>query len=483
MNQSKQFKMTAVLLGTLLFVVVGVLSFFIVHNAQWLIGDDAIIINRTGWDIPFTIWDTIKPEIGRFFPLAYMHENLVLLFPGDIHSATQHYVVNLILFVLLTIMLAFALWKVVKPSNILDLVVIFLAIILCITRLYGIYINIFSSIYQYYTLTAILIVCFIQYYNSKNNIYYGIFALILTIYTVFCGENVFVIPLSIGVITLLLGRNKLTKQNILFNIGLISIAVAFLLIYFFGIFLKVDAGSLYTPSHGSDVTFLENAVFILKGQKFLVFTALLWIYRQYIIIRKKDQFNVLYDSLLWTAGAILLGGFILKLNWQMYYYTAIIYALPAVVYFCNRHFGKVVCMIIITLFAGLHSLKIPSYIKTNQTDRINTIEIIKKISTEIESSRDVVWYETDGICLEKNELDRRSWIKWCTQSCIQQNLQIKDWHYSADSCLKDCVLLCPIENTKCEDGFVCEKTGGPDAIIANILVYYNYAYKNENSIQ
>ncbi len=481
MNQSKQFKIATVLIGMLLLVVVGVLSFFIVHNAQWLIGDDAIIINRTGWDIPFTVWDTIKPEIGRFFPLAYMHENIVLLFPGDIHSATQHYVVNLILFILLTFMLAFALWKVVKPSNILDLVVIFLAIILCITRLYGIYINVFSSIYQYYTLTAILIVCFIQYYNTKNNIY-GIFTLILTIYTVFCGENVFVIPLSIGVVTLLLGKNKLTKQNILFNIGLISIAIAFLLIYFFGIFLKVDAGSLYSPSHGSDTTFLENAVFILKGQKFLVFSALLWIYRQYVIIRKKDQFNVLYDSLLWTAGAILLGGFILKLNWQMYYYTSILYALPAIVYFCYKHFGRVFCLMIIMLFAGLHSLKIPSYIRNNQETRKNTVEIITKVSNEIKSGRDVVWYETEGKCLAQNELDRRSWIKWCTKSCIQHQLQIRNWNYSTDNYRKDCVLLCPIENIKCEDGFVCDETG-PDAIIANILVYYNYAYKNENPIQ
>lgn len=481
MNQSKQFKIATVLIGMLLLVVVGVLSFFIVHNAQWLIGDDAIIINRTGWDIPFTVWDTIKPEIGRFFPLAYMHENIVLLFPGDIHSATQHYVVNLILFILLTFMLAFALWKVVKPSNILDLVVIFLAIILCITRLYGIYINVFSSIYQYYTLTAILIVCFIQYYNTQKYIY-GIFALLLTTYTVFCGENVFVIPLSIGVITLLFGRNKLTKQNILFNIGLISIAIAFLLIYFFGIFLKVDAGSLYSPSHGSDTTFLENAVFILKGQKFLVFTALLWIYRQYVIIRKKDQFNVLYDSLLWTAGAILLGGFILKLNWQMYYYTSILYALPAIVYFCYKHFGKVFCLIVVTLFAGLHSLKIPSYIKENQEKRIYTFETISKISNEIRSGRGVVWYDTEGKCLAQNELDRRSWIKWCTQSCIQHHLQMKDWNYSADNCFEDCVLLCPIENTKCDDGFVCGEII-PDAIVADILTYYNYNHKNEHTIQ
>ena len=481
MNTNKTFKATAIVLGIILAVFIGVLSFYIMHNACWLIGDDAIIINRTGWDIPFTIWDTIKPEIGRFFPLAYMHENLVLLFPGEIHSATQHYVVNLILFLVLTAMLVFSLWKVVKPSNLMDLVLIFLATILCVTRLYGIYINVFSSIYQYYTLTAILVACFIQYYNTQKYIY-GIFALLLTTYTVFCGENVFVVPLSIGVITLLFGRNKLTKHNVFFNIGLITIALVFLLIYYFGIFLKVDTGALYDPSHGTDVSFVENALFILKGQKFLVFAAFLWVYRQIILILQKDQFNVLYDSLLWTAGAILLGGFILKLNWQMYYYTAIIYALPAVVYFCYNHFGKVGCLIIITLFAGLHSLKLPSYIKNNQEKRMYTTETIAKISNEINSGRDVIWYETEGICLMPNELERRSWIKWCIKSCIQHHLQIKEWNYSADNFSETCVLLCPIENTKCDDGFVCDKKN-PDAMINDIFIYYNYIHKNESSIQ
>ena len=43
-----------------------ILPWFIVENAQWLIGDDAIIIKKTGSGIPFSIFDTIKPESGRF---------------------------------------------------------------------------------------------------------------------------------------------------------------------------------------------------------------------------------------------------------------------------------------------------------------------------------------------------------------------------------------------------------------------------------
>ena len=65
---------------------------------------------------------------------------------------------------------------------------------------------------------------------------------------------------------------------------------------------------------------------------------------------------------------------------------------------------------------------------------------------------------------------------------LQHHLQIKEWNYSADNFSETCVLLCPIENTKCDDGFVCDKKN-PDAMINDIFIYYNYIHKNESSIQ
>ena len=475
MNQSKQFKITTVLLGVVLFVVVGVLSFFIVHNAQWLIGDDAIVINRTGWGIPFSIWDTIKPEIGRFFPLTYMHENLVLLFPGDTHNATQHYLLNMLLFVGLVVVLLKLMWIVIKPSGVIDVAVVFFSLMLCICRFYITYLNVFSTMYYYLTHTALFIL-FLALYNEKKHIIYAIFSLLLCLYMVFCSEIIFVIPLSLGILTLIFAAKQLTKQQIGFNIGMICIAVGFLIIYFFGIYLRYSSDSFYDPSHGTDVSFIENAKNILKGQKFLLLAALVWIFRQLFLIFRKEEYHVLYDSLLWTAGAILLGGLILKLNWQMYYYSAILYAVPSVVYFGYKYMGKVPTLIIVILFTGLHALKVPNSIKNNQLNRINTIEIISKISDEIKLDRDVIWYEAKGDCLTQIEIEGTNWIKLCVQSCIQYQTQMREWNYSTDDCLQDCVLLCPIEYTKCDDGFVCDEII-PDVMIADILIYYNYTKK------
>ena len=69
-----------------------ILSYFIVHNAQWLIGDDAIIIKKTGSGQAFSIFDTINPEAGRFYPLAYYAYNILLLFNKGQISVEQHYI-------------------------------------------------------------------------------------------------------------------------------------------------------------------------------------------------------------------------------------------------------------------------------------------------------------------------------------------------------------------------------------------------------
>lgn len=469
MNQSKQFKIATVLIGTLLLVVVGVLSFFIVHNAQWLIGDDAIIINRTGWDIPFTIWDTIKPEIGRFFPLAYMHENVVLLLSGDMHNASQHYIINLFLFVILSIAIVKTIWHVIKPQNTVDLFILFFSVLLCATRVYSIYLNVFSTLYNYYTLTSIFLLGIVLYYEKKK-VVYAFLAILISIYMVFCLECVFLIPLTLGITTLLFAHKHLSKNQIIFNIGLISIAIIFLIIYFFGIYWGADSNSFYDPSHGTNVTFFENAVAILKGQKFLLFAVLVWIARQIILICKKDQYHVLYDSLLWTSGAILLGGLILKLDWQMYYFSAILYVLPSVIYFGSKYLGKVSTLIIVIMFAGLHASKIPNYIKNNQSNRINTVQVIEYLSKQIDNGKEVVWYETVANDSTSFDLILRNWQKDCMRTYLQFYLKDSTWDYVEYSPDKAAILLYPILNDAFANSSI-ELSNQPVGMINDILIY------------
>lgn len=485
MMQSKSVKITLAIFSILFLGVIGILSFYIVHNAQWLVGDDAIVINRTGWGIPFSIWDTIKPEIGRFFPLTYMHENLVLLFPGDMHSALQHYILNLILFILLNVSLLYILWMVVEPYKILDLFIIYIATIMCSARLYVTYLNVFSTAYNYFTITSLFILCIILFYKYNRSLY-AIIASLLGIYNVFCSEVIFVIPLTLGVITIILGIKQLSKNQIIFNVGLIIIALVFLGIYLFGIYIQSNSDSFYDPSHGTGVTFVENAIKIIFGQKFLLLSAIIWGWRQVDLIRKKDTFHILYDSFLWVAGAILLSGLLLKLDWQLYYYSANIYALPSVVYFGLKYIGRIPTLVVLLSFLALFSYKIPSYVKSNQQRRTSTIQTIECISKKIDSGKNVVWYETHVPDSVSFDVVLRDWQKDCLSSYLRYYRQENLWDYNELNFNTSNVVLYSLYN----DTFADKPTwlvNVPHYSFGDILIYEipdNYKYDfYEHSIQ
>ena len=55
-------------------IIVGICTFFIIFNAHWLIGDDAIVIRHTGMGKVFAPNDplTFNKAGGRFFPFSYL---------------------------------------------------------------------------------------------------------------------------------------------------------------------------------------------------------------------------------------------------------------------------------------------------------------------------------------------------------------------------------------------------------------------------
>lgn len=75
-------------------------AFFIVHDAQWIIGDDAIVMSYSGWGHWFPMSQTIRPSEGRFYPTAYQMYNLYAPFFDGQMSAQAMYLFHAIIFAL-----------------------------------------------------------------------------------------------------------------------------------------------------------------------------------------------------------------------------------------------------------------------------------------------------------------------------------------------------------------------------------------------
>ncbi len=373
-------------------IFVGVLAFFISYNAQWLVGDDAIVIRHTGWGHFFNPTDTVSPESGRFYPLAYFAYNILYIL--GLTSVNAHFILHTIFFLIFA---TCSIWVVNKAvnlqGNVWKYVVSFSAIAICIQRGYISFLDGFSTIWIDYTLLMTWSVCsfYVHANQSKIALVIGLIALN---YLTYCLEANFVLPLCYSVIGLWLTWKSSTRleKAYLFSIG--ASAIVFLLIYFFTCFIHIEHA--YDGSHGSEVTFVGNAIKMLIAQKVLWLGLLVLVWRLYCILIK-DNTCEFWDTMILSAFGFFCGCAILKLNWVMYYSMASILMLPALVHFILSGINRKIAVVVFLSLALFMCRTLPKFVYENQCSRKDTTEQMETYENLYKNGQTFYWYEpSDG---------------------------------------------------------------------------------------
>lgn len=458
-------------LWTLLVSVVGVYAFYILYNAEWLIGDDAFMLRRTAFGIPFPFSESILPETGFFRPFDYLHENIVLLFHSGMHNAFEHYIINAVSFILCMSAFFGVLWMTEKPKDVLDYAIVVFGVIALASRLIGVYINIFGPIFGVYTYHA-LAIFFLCVFLAKEKTWAMVLSLLCWTYSMLIYENVCMVIGCMGLFPLLFAYKRMTKKQIIYNFTLIGLAIAFIIAYLIIIYFPSRGMSFYDPAHNTGIGLLENAWIMLKGQKFIWVAAAIWLWRQIQILRKQTIYHILYDTLLWAAGGVVIGAVALRLNWTMYYYDAIILSLPAVVYFLlesHEKYGEYVALGLVALFAVWHSVNVPYKIKKNQKDRVETAYHMQLIADKVVAGWSVVW--CDG---EENEdyADEimKVFRKEVTRNYIQYLLKNQAWNYD-EEIKGSTIVFRPQENKNWEVSSACTDVGTKIGVTSGVYYY------------
>lgn len=435
----------------MLVVVIGMDVFYILHNAEWLIGDDAFMLRHTAWGVPFLPSESILPEDGFLRPFNYIHENMVLLFHSGMHSAFEHYIINAVSFLMCMGSILGTLWMTIKPKKVIDYAILAFGVILVASRLIGIYINIYGPIFNVYTYHALaLLFLFIFYKNDK--VWAMLFSILFWGCSMLVYENVCMVVGCMGLFPLVFAYKQLSPKQKAYCFTLLGLVLSFVITYLWLIYIPSMGKSHYDPTHGTGLSMIENAKMILKGQKFIWVAALVWLWRQILLVTKKDSYHVLYDTLLWTAGGMVVGGFVLRLNWTMYYYDAIILSLPAIVCFllkAHEKYGKYIALAITALFALWHSYNLPRTFADNQKDRIETSRNMQYIAKMADTGWSVIWYENGELDGFDNVL--RGWRKMTTQNYMQYLIKDRGWDYSASWNETQTIVMYPKENDICDD--------------------------------
>lgn len=426
MNKSTVEKYTPYIIWAFLVLFLSICSYFVVYNAQWLIGDDAIVIRHTGFGHFFKPSDTIQPEIGRFFPFTYLQYNILPLFSNGRISATTVYtyqMVIMVLFALFGFLLTLDILK-EKPSS-WKYPIAFLITVFLVGRHYSNYVNCFSTSW-FGSFINIISISFLYLFHTRERISYAILSFIAFTYSNYCSEVHFIVPLVIGTGALILMRKKLTKKEKLFYLSLILSSIVFLLIYYFKVYIHIT--SAYDSSHGEEVSLLGNAFNMLFAQKFIWLIFFVALIRFFDIIKNKKGFNF-YDILILAAAGHCVGGFILKLNWTLYYNRAIIIALPSVIYFLNIWLKPKYLCTVALCFAVFYGIKIPKAISVSQENRSESYYFVHSLTNLLDDGQRIVFYYPED---ETNDFNGvlRNWIYSSLQTYLayelnQENLFIK----------------------------------------------------------
>ncbi|GHT58037.1 hypothetical protein FACS18945_3470 [Bacteroidia bacterium] len=412
-------------------IILGLLTFFIVYNANWLLGDDAVIMKKTGSGISFALQENVNWN-GRFFPLAYYAYNILLFFNEGYISATAHYALIAVAFVLFGVLCMSLFYNMIKNDNIEKdknnsvymWVALFVSLIV-IQRVYPQFQNIFTTIWMDYFLVVVF--SFFTYlFYSKQSVIYSFVALVAIVYSTYCLENMFVIPLSFGFISLLFGYHALNTKQKLFNIALILNAVIFLLLYYICVYRNTT--SFYDGSHGENISVFGNIVNILLSQKILWLSLIIAFVRLYKILSKKEKFNVYFDTMLFSGLCFVLGCFVLKLNWTMYYSIGVVLTMGSVLYYLFKYIKiKWIVFSLMLLLCLFYVRKFPQYITKNQKNRQEIPVKIESIIDYYNNGYDIVWCDNNN---DDDWVNGRLWKKECIRTYIGYELRNKEFNFA-----------------------------------------------------
>ncbi len=372
-------------------IVVAILAFFIVFNANWVLGDQWQNIRTTGLGQIMHSSDFCFPNNGRCWPLALLHYNILLLFQCS--SPIAHYALNLLLFIIFSIAIFFVIRKSIPKqefSSPWNSFTILLASIYLLFREHFVFLDLIYGETILVVLFALFIICAIRFYRT-NNLFCGILALLCAVYATYCKEPTFAVFITLGSTMLIFNFNKLTRNQKTFSFLLIINAIIFLFVYL--VFYKRDSG--YCPSQYGTTSFSILFTYMMQ-KKILLIAVPLTLWRLFRIIAYRERDHIFYDALLFGGMAYILVICILRLLNAYYILPALVLITPSVVYFIYFYFKKKISFLFWLAFACFYGMKAYKHIRVVQDDFQNDHRVVEILKEYKDNGYQIIYYQADS---------------------------------------------------------------------------------------
>ena len=391
LNQIEKINFSVVLI--LLLCLLGTLSFFVVKNANWTMGDDNMFVTSTAIGKPFPISENLRPHDGRFCPLGQQHNNLLLLFEPEGVSIESMYIRNAIELILFGVLFFFFVVSVLKCEFSFKwwhLWIALFAVIFVIERLYTKhYLTIIYGGGFHPLLNLLFLWSSYNWYKSKKNIY-AVLSILSAIYSTYTSEPRFGTLLVFATIPLLFGWKTLDSKLRNYSIVLIFNSLLFLIIYYFVIYRHIV--SVYSPNNIDEVTIWTCLYTCLMSHKILFITIPIACIRVYALFIKKDHEHLFFDAVLFMGLAGCVANAILKLNTGHYYAMSICSMTLPTIFYLIYYVKELTTTVILGLLAAFYLTKYPKDIIANQEIRQHDWPIIEQIAQQAGNGEEIYVY-------------------------------------------------------------------------------------------
>ena len=409
------------LFWTMVSVLVCICSFYIMHNAAWLLGDDCTSIIHTGWDKPIFGF-FVDPSLGRFFPLDYTIYNVLCLFYEGQIPPSAHFFMHVLGFILFVgSFIGITLYLLRDSASWYKYLIIVLVVVLSVGRTMALFVECWTGIWTIFVFLALFLLCHIKF-KDTHKWSLAIVGLLALNYILYYYETMFVIPLSLGVCAFLFSYKKMDKTDVIYNGLLIASGVLFLLLYAILVLPRVE--NFY--SHHIAVSPLMNAAKMFFAQKIMWVVFAFLVFRVCMFIKKDAQFNT-FDNLLLASCGYCCGAAFLGLNWTLYYIPGILVAIPAIIYFSNTYIKTIGTIILFVCLSAFYGRYIPKAIKENQKNRTETYNNVQQFIKEVDQESNVYFYELPNVALEEWELEVRSMHRFYLETVTGWYMNDKDF--------------------------------------------------------
>jgi len=374
--------------SALIFTIISttILCFFIVFNANWILGDDVVFLETTAVGKFISIRGFILPEIGRFLPFQLWDYNILRLLNSD--SALAHYSlvsVSLVFFSVTT----FLLYKGVIsefPFSTLKYWLIAFTTIFLSTRVY----SIFLQLHFAERITVVLLSIFLYFYyrfHLTEKWIFGALSVSVAMYIVYCKEPMFGALLTIPLTHFVFNYKNLTSKSKIVNLALIANSILFISLYYFWIYLNTT--TLYHVGDQLSTFGLITKVF--RSHKLLLFAVFLSIIRIYFIVIKKDRDHLFIDGLLFAGVVYTVEVLVTGLHYSYYFFPAVLFCLPSLIYWSLKMISfkwLTGIMLVCSLYC---SYLIIDDIKASQQTRLTTYPKVLSVAKLVSNGYEISW--------------------------------------------------------------------------------------------